>query len=115
MDDSISLNRLTTEILEASLSRQAVNTDGPEELEAFLKAADCNDIRMQFIGVAAYVQTGRIFHDLSDVAAFVDSGELDTKRAIEVLLACTKFFMVGWHARGALEDIEKLKQVVRTS
>ena len=115
MDDSISLNRLTTEILEACLSRQAVTTDGPEELQAFLKAADYDPIRMQFIGVAAFVQTGRVFQTLSDVEAFVDAGELDTKRAVEVLLACTKFFLVGWHARGALEDIEKLKQLVQTA
>jgi hypothetical protein len=36
------------------------------------------------------------------------------ERAIGVMQACTKFFMVGWHARGAVEDSETLKGIVRT-
>jgi len=115
MDDSISLNRLTTEILEACLSRQAADTEGREELRAFLKAADCDLIRMQLMNVAACVQTGRTFNSLSDLEEFVDAGELDMERAVEVMLACTKFFIVGWHARGTIEDIDKLNQIVRTS
>jgi len=115
MDDSISLSRLTTEILEACLSRQAAATDGREELRAFLKAADCDLIRMQLVSVAACVQTGRTFDSLTDVEAFLIAGELDIDQALEVLLACTKFFIVGWHARGTVEDIEKLKQIVRTA
>src|SRR5262245_45956570 len=113
MDDSISLNRLTSEILEACLSRQAAATDCREELRAFLKAADCDVIRMQLMNVAACVQTGRTFDSLTDVEAFVNAGELDIDQALEVLLACSKFFIVGWHARGTVEDIEKLKQIVR--
>src|SRR5262245_47443311 len=101
MDEGIRLQRLTTEILEACLSRESVTTD-VEELRAFLKAADCSRIQMQLFGVAAYVQTGRAFETIGDVEAFVDAGNLDMKRAAEVVQACIKFFMVGWHARGAI-------------
>jgi hypothetical protein len=114
MDDSISLNRLTTEILHACLSRESVATDTREELRAFLKAADCDLIRMQFIKLAAYFQTGRVFDTLGDVEGFVGAGKLDVEHAVDIMLTCAKFFIVGWHARETIEDIEKLKQIVRT-
>jgi hypothetical protein len=37
------------------------------------------------------------------------------ERALDVMQACIKFFIMGWHARGAIEDTEKLKQIVRTA
>jgi hypothetical protein len=114
MDESISLNHLTTEILEACLSREAVAADHREELRAFLKAADCDLIQMQFIALAARLQTGRVFTTTRDLQAFVGAGELDVDGALDVIQACIKFFIVGWHARGAIEDIEKLKRIVRT-
>src|SRR5215813_750374 len=76
MDDSISLNRLTTEILGACLSREAVTADHREELQAFLNAADCDLIQMQFIELAARLQTGRIFPTLRDLEAFIGTGKL---------------------------------------
>lgn len=114
MNETISLNRLTTEILEACLSREAVAADHREELLAFLKAADCDLIQMQFIALAARLQTGRAFPTISDLEAFVDAGKLDVDGALDVIQACIRFFIMGWHARGAIEDTEKLKQLVRT-
>ena len=115
MDESISLERLTTEILQACLSREAAAVDSREELRAFLKAADCDLIRMHLCGVAAALQTGRRFSTLGDVESFVHAGKLDMERALDVMQACIKFFIMGWHARGAIEDTEKLKQIVRTA
>jgi hypothetical protein len=113
MDESNSLQGLTTEILEASISRESVSSD-VDELRAFLDAANCFTIQMQLFGVAAFLQTGRAFRTIGELEDFFRSGELDMTRAAEVLQACTKFFMVGWHARGAIEDIERLKRIVRT-
>jgi hypothetical protein len=70
---------------------------------------------MQLFGVAAFLQTGRSFKTIGEVEDFFRSGELDMKRAVGVLQACAKFFMVGWHARGAIEDAETLKRMVPTS
>jgi len=113
MDNTISINGLTTEILAACLSKEAAAADAREELRAFLKAADCDQIRLQLIGVAAYVQTGRVFDSPGELESFLRDTELDLDRAVDALLACTKFFMMGWHARGAIEDTEKLKQLLR--
>jgi hypothetical protein len=52
---------------------------------------------------------------LGDVESFVHAGKLDMERALDVMQACIKFFIMGWHARGAIEDTEKLKQIVRTA
>ena len=113
MDENISLERLTTEILQACLSREAAASDHRQELRAFLKAADCDLIRMHLCGVAAALQTGRRFTTLRDAESFVRDGNLDIERALDVMQACIKFFIMGWHARGAIEDTEKLKQLVR--
>src|SRR5262249_54986750 len=113
LDENTSLKRLTTEVLEACLSRESVTNDA-EELRAFLDAANCFTIQMQLFGVAALLQTGRPFRTIGEIEAFFRSGKLDMERAAEVVQACMKFFMVGWHARGAVEDTETLKQIVRT-
>jgi hypothetical protein len=116
MDQSSTLNRLTTETLEACLSQESLGPDA-DELRAFLNAADCDLVRMQFLAVASFLQndqTDRKFRTLGDVKEFVASGQLDIERAVKVMQACIKFFMVGWHARGAIEDAEKLKGLVLT-
>jgi len=113
LDESISLHRLTVEILEACISRESHATD-VEELQAFLKAADCDLIRLQLFGVAASLQTGQAFDTLEDVETFVGAGKLDLKRAVNVVCACIRFFIIGWHARGAVEETETLKRLVGT-
>jgi hypothetical protein len=105
---------LTTEVLEACISRESVTND-PEELRAFLDAANCFTIQLQLFGVAAVLQTGRAFKTIGEVEDFFHSGGLDMERAANVLQACMKFFMVGWHARGAIEDAETLRRMFRTS
>ena len=46
--------------------------------------------------------------DFDEMKRMAESGELDEEDMFRIAVVCNKFFWLGWHARGAIEDQDKL-------
>lgn len=46
--------------------------------------------------------------DFSHVQELAESGKLNAEFMFKISMVCEQFFWVGWHARGAIEDEDKL-------
>ena len=121
--------KLTSEIIEACIDREEVELLGRtdediwrsdiwEEMQVFTKCVLSSEkLRSELFGIAnaVYADHGSS-SDTADIMMksfqeALKSGRV-TETKIKILLqVCRQFFFVGWHARGAVEEVEQLKRM----
>jgi hypothetical protein len=136
MKDDLLFRKLTQEIIEACISRNVAELVGrqPEEIAA----SDLQAEKMHFVSLlqtspilAGHVQMAALFfydHEwLSKnrlpggglpgekvrqrVIELMESGVLTNDRRVGLIETCAIFLSIGWHARGAVEEAERLERM----
>lgn len=107
------MKRPTAEAVEAALSAYELPDEETGELsqdqQTFLTIVYNNEtLKREMIQSAVFI-SGVEVPDSMDWQALARSGILNEQLMLKVHMLCDLFFWVGWHARGAVEDAERMK------
>jgi len=130
VSEEISIRKLTPEIIEACMDRDTAEIVGRNdedilagdvwgEIELFEKYVMASDkIRGELFGIISALYddqpTGstKVSQLLKRYQGLLAAGKVTAHHVQLVTQACRTFFFLGWHARGAIEDPEKVKELL---
>jgi hypothetical protein len=132
MDDEISVRKLSPEIIEACLDRDTAELMGRTddeilagdvwgEIEAFNKCVMASErIRGGLFGIVSALYDPEVNENnntdlsvlLERFQSMLRKGQVTEYHVHLVTQACRTFFWMGWHARGAVEDQDKLRNMI---
>src|SRR5262245_51726910 len=124
----MTIEKLTPEIIEACMDREAVEILRPDEeilegdvwaeVQAFNTCVVSSEkIRIKFFDIARALYDPQAKSDDTQATvyfsmkALVESGKLTDRQVAIIEQVCRSFFFHGWHARGAVEEAEQLKRM----
>ncbi len=120
MDDKGSIQKLTREILEACIDRdtvmftgkadeEVIDSDLWKEVKLFNALIATSDVACKEIhGVVSDMFNAEVI-TAEQLQERFQSGNITNWDVEKVIQICRMFFFLGWHARGAVEESEKME------